>query len=183
MPLNRAQFEELFHAERDRVFRFLYRLSGNAADADDLLQDSFVAAWRNRMQFQARGSSAGWLLRTAFRLYLNARRKRMRREALRGESPPAETPPSSNGFAYGETNGVDDRDAIEFLLPRVREAVDALPEGPREAFVMYRLLDLPVAEIAEIVDAPPKTVETRVRRATQLLGEALAGLKEHLPRT
>jgi RNA polymerase sigma-70 factor (ECF subfamily) len=179
MPLNRAQFQELFEAERDRVFRFLYRLAGNAADADDLLQDAFLAAWRNRMQFQARGSSAGWLLRTAYRLYLNARRKRVRRDSLGGRREPLA---ASSAWKNGEaSHGLEHRDAVGFVLQRVHAAVASLPDDPREAFVMFRFEGLSVAEIAEIVGAPPKTVETRIRRATQLLAEGLSALREHLP--
>jgi RNA polymerase sigma-70 factor (ECF subfamily) len=165
------------------VFRFLYRLTGNAADADDLLQESFLTTWRHRSQFDGRGSAAGWLLRTAFRLHLNWRRKGSRRVRLAGRmevlppDPPAAPAAASNGSA---PRGPEAADAHRFLLDRVRAALDSLPEDARTAFVMFRFEGMPVTEIAEIVDAPPKTVETRIRRATLLLSESLHGLREHL---
>jgi RNA polymerase sigma-70 factor (ECF subfamily) len=173
MPLDRAQFRDLFDAERDRVHRFLWRLTRNATDADDLLQDAFLAAWRNRRQFQARGSSTGWLLRTAYRLYLNHRRKRVRREGLAAQRDAAPL--------EGDANGAERSDAMDFLVRRVSEAVTRLPEGPREAFVMFRVEGMSVPEIASVVACSPKTIETRIRRATQLLARDLAPLREHLP--
>ena len=184
MALDRVQFQALFEAERDRAFRFLYRLTGNAADADDLLQEAFLTTWRHRSQFDGRGSAAGWLLRTAFRLYLNWRRKGTRRVRLAG--PVASLP--DDAPASAATNGSarvshEEHEARAFLLARVRGALESLPDDARTAFVMFRFEGIPVAEIAEIVDAPKKTVETRIRRATLLLSSSLHGLREHLPTT
>lgn len=192
MPLDPAQFRALFEAERDHVHRFLQRLCGNAADADDLTQEAFLVAWRHRAAFAGRGSVVGWLLKTAYRLYLDAQRRRARRHGLDqrlatgsaagapslaradGAASPAERPP-------GASDDPERRDARAFVLDRVRAAVAALPDGPREAFVLFRLEGLPVAEIAALTDTPLKTVETRIRRATQLLAERLGALHQHLP--
>lgn len=173
MPLDRPQFRALFDAERDRVHRFLFRLCRNAADADDLLQEAFLMAWRHRTAFDARGSAAGWLMRTAFRTYLNAQRKRARRGALEQGR--------LNGSRPAAAADLENREALDFVLAKVRAAVDELPEGPREAFLMFRFEGLRVAEIAEISGAPLKTVETRIRRATLLLAERLGALRQHLP--
>lgn len=182
MALDHGQFQCLFESERDRVFRLLYRLTGNAADADDLLQEAFLTAWRNREQFEGRGSAAGWLVRTAFRLYLDWRRKGARRLRIAGRvetwTDDASPAASRNGSA---AIGAETRDAHGFLLARVQEALASLPEGPREAFVMFRFEGMPVQEIAEITASPPSTVETRIRRATQILAEALRSHRDHLP--
>ena len=176
------------------MFRFLWRLSGNAADADDLLQEAFLATWRSRDQFEGRGpvaggNAAGWLMRTAFRLYLNARRASVRRtdrtgrmESLIPDVHDARAVDSNGSASHnGSALLLETKDALSFLLPRVEAALAALPDGPREAFLMFRFEGLPVREIAEITGCPVKTVETRIRRATQLLAEALRGLRQHLP--
>jgi RNA polymerase sigma-70 factor, ECF subfamily len=182
MPLDRDQFHELFLAERDRVFRFLYRLTGNAADADDLLQESFVTTWRHRSQFEGRGSAAGWLLRTAYRLHLNWRRKGTRRVRLAGRVEPLSVDPPARASHGGDApSEPESREAKGFLIDRVKAALATLPEDARTAFVMFRFEGMPVAQIAEIADCPVKTVETRIRRATLLLSDALHDLREHLP--
>jgi RNA polymerase sigma-70 factor (ECF subfamily) len=173
MPLDRDQFRVLFESERDRVHRFLWRLSGSAADADDLLQESFLSAWRHRDAFDGRGSSAGWLMKTAFRTYLNHRRGEQRRASRNGHAAPPVPP--------GGVDHVERRDALRFARERVEQALADLPEEPRAAFVLFRLEGLRVAEIADLTDASPKTVETRIRRATLLLAERLHALRPHLP--
>lgn len=168
--LGEREFRALFEAERDRLLRFLCHLTGNVSDAEDLVQETFVAVWRKRDQFEGRGSAAGYLRRTAFHLFLNARQKQDRRDALapRSHEEPACTP----------VTDLDEREAREALVARVRSAVDALPDGPREAFVLFRFEGHSCAEIAEITGAPRKTVESRLARAVQILSERL---KRHAP--
>jgi RNA polymerase sigma-70 factor (ECF subfamily) len=175
MPLDRAQFRSLFESERDRVHRFLWRLSGSAADADDLVQESFLSAWRHRDAFDGRGSAAGWLMKTAFRTYLNHRRGEQRRVSRNGHA----TSPAPTGGA----DHVERRDTLRFARERVEAALADLPEDARAAFVLFRLEGLPVAEIADLTETPPKTVETRIRRATLLLAARLTTLRPHLPTT
>ena len=174
MALTHAQFRDLFESEHARLHRFLHRLAGNAADADDLLQETFLSAWRKRDQYAGRGSAAGWVRRIAYHLYLNARTRRVRREDL---APPPAAPRAAPAVA----DGVAHRDTVRAVVSRVHDVVATLPDGPREAFVMFRFEGLTVGEIAEMTGAPAKTVETRIRRAVHLLHEALHPWKEELP--
>lgn len=164
------EFRALFDAERDRLMRFLCHLTGNASDAEDLLQETFLAVWRKRDQYEGRGSAAGYVRRTAFHLFLNARQKQDRRDAL---APRSYEEPSCTPVV-----DLDDREARDVLVARVRSAVDALPEGPREAFILFRFEGHSCAEIADIVGAPKKTVESRLARAVEILTDRL---KRHAP--
>lgn len=164
----------LFGTQRERLFRMLYRLTGDAAEAEDLLQDTFLAVWRKRERFEGRGAPEGFLRRTAMRLFLNARRARERRADL------APSPTSERAFPAPEEE-LERRDALDFLAARVREALDSLPDGPRETFLLFRYEGLTCAEIADAIGAPVKTVETRLRRATQLLAAKLARYRDRLP--
>lgn len=171
-PFDRPSFQAVFEAHRDPVFRFLCRLTRSAADAEDLLQETFLTVWRKRAQFEGRGSAGGYLRRTAYRLYLNQREVRERRRALAPTIRADESLPAQD----------DDRarrESIEFLVRRVREALDSLPEPAREAFVLFRYEGLSCAQIAELVGAPVKTIESRLERATHLLAEKLRPYREH----
>ena len=171
-----GDFSAFFHAHRDATHRFLWRLTRNAADADDLLQETFLVVWRKRGQFAGRGSVEGWLRRTAFRLYLNQLAKSRRRAAhddARG-APVAVVAPAADA-------AVDERDAKAFLLARIEEAVDELPDEPRAAFVLFRFEGMTCAQIAEATDTPVKTVETRVKRATELLAAKVKQYRENWP--
>lgn len=165
----------LFVSHRDGLFRFLYRLTGDAADAEDLLQDTFLTVWRKREQYQARGSALGYLRRTAFRLFLNTRATRARRAPTpqtAGGEPEVERPPDDS---------LEREEALRFLAERVGEALAHLPEAAREVFVLFRYEGLSCPEIAELTGTPVKTVETRLRRATLLLAEKLRPYRDHLP--
>lgn len=172
--LTRPALHALFGSQRDRLFRLLYRLTGDAADAEDLLQETFLAVWRKREHFEGRGAPEGYLRRTAVRLCLNLHKRRERRAALAPADP-------SESLATPPDRELERSDALAFLAARVREALDELPEGPREAFLLFRYEGLSCAEIAEATGAPRKTVETRLRRATQLLAEKLSPYRDQLP--
>lgn len=163
--LGMMEFRALFEAERDRLMRFLCHLTGNASDAEDLVQETFLAVWRKRDQFEGRGSAAGYVRRTAFHLFLNARQKQDRRDAIarRTDEEPACTP----------IVDFEEREARDVLVARVRTAVDELPPGPREAFILFRFEGHSCAEIAQITGAPRKTVESRLARAIEILSARL----------
>jgi RNA polymerase sigma-70 factor (ECF subfamily) len=173
--LDRSTLRVLFEEQRAPLFRFLYRLTGNAADADDLLQDTFLMAWRKRSQFAGRGSAAGYLRTIAYRVFLNARQRIVRREGLwaTADREPEAAPPAEAELERAE--------ASEFLFDRVREALSSLSDEMREAFVLFRFEHLTCVQIAEAAGIPVKTVESRVRRATLHLAEKLAPHRQNLP--
>ena len=170
--LGRPEFRALFHEQRDPLFRFLLRLTRNASDAEDLLQETFLTAWRKRALYDGRGSAAGFLRRTAYRLFLNQAELGARRASLaptQGAASDAQEPQEER----------EREETIGFLVHRVRRALDELPEPARTAFVLFRYEGLSCAEVAELQEAPLKTVETRIARATQLLAEKLRPYRGH----
>ena len=173
--LDRAEFRTVFEAERQPLFRFLYRLTRNASDAEDLLQETFLAVWRKREQFEGRGSMSGYLKSTAWRLYLNAREREDRRRALAPRAA-ADGEPQATYEPELETS-----ESAGFLLERVRAEVTELPDGAREAFVLFRYEGLTCAQIAALTGEPLKTVESRVARATRQLAERLRPYRHLMP--
>lgn len=175
--LERPEFRALFLEQRDPLFRFLLRLTRNPSDAEDLLQETFLTVWRKRALFEGRGSAAGFLRRTAYRLFLNQSELGARRASLA---------PVVNGEAAGELSAPgpaaehEREETIGFLVQHVRRALDELPESARTAFVLFRYEGLTCAEVAELQGTPLKTTETRIARATQLLAEKLRAYRGHV---
>jgi RNA polymerase sigma-70 factor (ECF subfamily) len=169
--LERPEFRALFLEQRDPLFRFLLRLTRNAADAEDLLQETFLTVWRKRELFEGRGSAAGFLRRTAYRLFLNQNELATRRSDL--------APAASAEREHGASADADRAETIGFLVRRVRAALDELPEPTRTAFVLFRYEGLTCAEVAETQGAPLKTVESRIARAAQCLAEKLRVYRHH----
>src|SRR5260370_5120293 len=92
-----AAFRELYQAQAPRLLRLLQRLLGDAGLAEEILQDTFLAAFESARDFRGEASLATWLARIALRRALNARRGRARRREETkegGERPPHTTPPA-----------------------------------------------------------------------------------------
>jgi RNA polymerase sigma-70 factor (ECF subfamily) len=178
--LERPEFRALFLEQRDPLFRFLLRLTHNPADAEDLLQETFMTVWRKRELFEGRGSAAGFLRRTAYRIFLNQRERVTRRADLvpvaSADGGIAGSAGATNGDAH---DGHERSETVGFLVTRVRAALDELPEPARTAFLLFRYEGLSCAEVAQTQGAPLKTVETRIARATQLLAEKLKAYRDH----
>ena len=163
IPGDSEGFRLLFEAHRAAVHRFLVRLARNAHDADELLQETFVAVWRKRAQFRGDGSVAGYLRQIAYRTYLNAR---PRIERDRGQLGPDRSESSTSPDAAVEAaSRIDQRD----MIARVRRVVEELPVGWREAFVLFRFEGLSCAEVAETLGLTPKAVERRLTRALEFV--------------
>jgi len=185
MPsFTRQEFKALYMDQRERIYRLLRRLCGNAQDAEDLLQETFMVVWRKREVFEGRGAPEGFVRTTAIRLFLNSRQVRDRRpkaqstEEWEGESDQAM---AGEDHASSPTRGLEDREALRFLIERVEESLACLPDAVREVFVLFRYEGLTCAEISELTRAPVKTVETRLRRATLALAEKLKPFRSLLP--
>jgi len=159
IPPDSEGFRRLFDSLAPAVHRFLVRLTRDAHAAEDLLQETFTTLWRKRAQFRGDGSVEGYLRQIAYRTWLNARVRLKRARTV----APLDVEPSSPSetAADGVARDLDRRDA----LAAVRRAVDALPEGWREPFVLFRYEGLTCAEIAEAMDLSPKAVELRLARA------------------
>lgn len=170
--LDRAEFRALFAEHRDPVYRFLWRLTRDPHLAEDLTQETFVTFWRKQEQFRSEGSLQGYLRRIGYRFYLNSRSR------LSAARPPLSLSQAPEVSGPGEEEEVDRREHREFLVSRVLAALDSVPERAREAFLLFRFEGLTVAQVAEATAAPLKTVESRLKRAHELLSGKLRQYKD-----
>ena len=157
----------------------LLRLAGNAHDAEDLLQETFLVVWRKRADFEDRGAPEGYLRTTAVRLFLNRKQVQATRPRTSAELHLADQNPDP-----AQPNPCSDlaaKEAVRFLVNRVDMALGTLAPEQRHAFVLFRYEGMRVQEIADLTSAPAKTVETRIRRATIALAAALRPFRDLLP--
>lgn len=169
-----AAFEVLLDRHRDGVFRFLLRLLGDRARAEDLGQECWlrvIAAaprWTHRARFKT------WLYTVARNLAADeARRARHRRhESL---DSIAAHPIGDSICAPGSSPDEMADDAL--LRPVLERAIAALPAEQREVFLLREYEGVTFAEIAEITAAPLPTVKSRMRYALEALRRALDDMK------
>lgn len=142
---------------------FLYRRTLNEADALDLAQETFVRVYQHRERFRNGAKFSTWM----FQIALNLARDHARRQRRRPTEPLANAPEQAHELTPKTQLAEAERAAV------VRAAIANLPDDLREAVLLSEYEDLSHAEIAEIVNASPKAVETRLYRAREHLRKAL----------
>jgi len=156
--------EAAFHRLVDRyaqpLYRLAYSLIGNATDAEDVLQETFVGAFRGLGGFEARASVKTWLTRILLTQAANWRRQQMRRPVRSmGESQPA--------------SGAAEPGAVVDPRIDVHAALQQLSPEHREVLVLREFEHLGYEQIAQVLGVPRGTVESRLHRARQELREKL----------
>jgi RNA polymerase sigma-70 factor (ECF subfamily) len=158
-------FLRLFDQHHVPLFRFALRLTGSMADAEDIVQECFLALLRPGCGFDP--------ARTALRTYLfGAVRNQALKRLLRRE--PAEAPEAAD-HRTPETEALRGETA-----EAVADAIAALPETQREVLLLAHYEQLSLAEIAEITELEISAVKSRLQRARATLRETLAA---YAPRT
>jgi len=160
---NRLAMQVLFARHHARVYRFILRLLGSEAAAEDLTSEVFLGVWRHAHRFEARSSVTTWLLAIARYKALAELRRRPELacdEAAAQTSDPADDPEATFALKH---RGEIVRDCLSRLSRRHREVID---------LVYYH--EKSVQEAAAILGVPGNTVKTRMFHARKTLSELLA---------
>lgn len=157
-----AAYDTLLTRHMRRAFAVAYRVMGQREDAEDLVQDAFIAALERIGSFEKGRSFGPWFYRILVNRGLNARKARSIRQT---EMLPEQMP------ALGV---LPDRAAEQAeLRSRLHAALDTLPERQRLAVQLFELEGFSGAEIAEILEMPAGTVRWHLHQARRQLREAL----------
>ncbi len=162
-----AAFGALLTRHSRRVYNLLLRLTGNAALAEDLTQETFLTAYQRLSDWRGVGQLSTWLCGIAVKHHLTARRKTHFTEPLDALELSADST-SDPLERYTE------REAILAL----DSAIAALPDSCREVFVLVRLQEMRYREVADLLGIPLGTVQSRLARATMLLQNSLSPLPQ-----
>jgi RNA polymerase sigma-70 factor (ECF subfamily) len=170
--------EALVRAYEDRVYRLAIRITGNASDAEEVVQDTVWTVSRKIDTFTARGGAAfgSWLYRiTANAAYQKLRGRRSRRnEVSWDDRAPAFDEKSLHAKTMLDWPRRLDPATEGELKSTLCSAIDELPVGARMAFLLHAIDGLSNPEIAETLQAKPGTVKSRVYRARLFLRRRLA---------
>ena len=162
--VDRDEFHNLVRRNARPLFQLAYRMTGNRNDAEDLVQETFLRAWKQMSKFDGRASFGTWLHRICANCSLDLLRARARRKN-EDEHPMeriAAAAPSPERLAMsGEVAGI--------LGP----ALDELSPQERAAFVMRHYEGLGIDQIATVLDVQPGAAKHSVFRAVQKLRRAL----------
>jgi len=168
-----GRFRELVDAHYEFIWRSLRRLGVAQGDADDAAQQVFVTTARKLAAIRL-GSERSFLFQTALRVAADSRRTRLRRrEVAAGEVPEDDEESDS---APSPEDAVDLRRARMWL----DAILDEMSLDLRAVFVLFELDQVTMAEIAFLLDLPPGTVASRLRRARHQFREKVARMAETL---
>ncbi|PPK70137.1 RNA polymerase sigma-70 factor (ECF subfamily) [Actinokineospora auranticolor] len=157
-------WDEVVREHGDRVYRLAYRLSGNAHDAEDITQETFIRVFRSLASYKP-GTFEGWLHRITTNLFLDMvrRRSRLRMEGLPEDTDRIEGDEPSPEEVYEETH----------LDPDLQASLDELPPEFRAAVVLCDVEGLSYEEIGATLGVKLGTVRSRIHRGRQALRASL----------
>ena len=168
-------FELLLVRHRNPVVRYLTRMTGNQAVAEELAQEVFLRVYRAREGYEPTAKFTTWLYRIATRLALNSIRDRKPERYMRSF----------------DDNGLDDAPRLEAVdgratreqellaeagLAKIRQAIAELPEKQRAAVLMHKYEELDYQQIAGVLDCSVSAVKSLLFRAYERLRTELAPL-------
>lgn len=151
------------------VFNFIKKIAPPGIDADDIVQEAFIKAWRNLKKFDTSKSFKNWIFTIARNTLIDAMKKNMRQV----------------GAYLDDEGAMEDADAIDGMpLPDelaerselkddLEKALDELTPPQKSVVILHAVEGMTFNEIAEIVEQPMDTVKTRYRRALAKLSSII----------
>src|SRR3954471_240471 len=173
---DRARFADLAMEHMDSLYAGALRMTRNPADAEDLVQETYLKAYRGFEGFEQGTNLKAWLFRILTNTYINRYRQQKRR--------PEETDLADveDFYLYRRLGGIDEarisKSAEDTLLElftddEVKDALESLPETFRMAVLLADVEGFSYKEIAEILDIPIGTVMSRLHRGRKALQKRL----------
>lgn len=152
-----AEFDAFYQGSSRRVLHQMYAMTGNLADAQELVQEAYARAWQRWSSVSTYDEPEAWVRTVAWRLAASRWRKAKNGvAAMLRHGPPADTPePSIDNVA---------------LVAALRQ----IPEAQRRAIVLHHLGGRSVAEVAHETGVPEGTVKARLARGRAALAELLS---------
>lgn len=161
---NRLAQHTLYKQYCDAMYNVCYRMLGSEAEAEDVLQETFIDVFRNLDSFRRESSLGAWIKRIAINHCLNVfKKRRLRFEEL------------SSGVQEVADELPGEDDAIEYEVTRVKRAIMKLPDGYRQVLTLYLIEGYDHGEIAAILGIQETGSKSQYSRAKVRLREILKG--------
>jgi len=168
---DRDAFRVVVERHSHNIFRLAFRMTGNEQDAEDVVQETFLRAYRRLDRFESRSSFSTWIYRIAVNCSLDVSRKRRHEEESR-VSPEPEAPDPV--LSLPSTGPSADRLMISAVVrEKVETTIKALTEKERAAFVLRHFEGLSIEEVARAMGLKVNAAKNNIFRAVQKLRRAL----------
>jgi RNA polymerase sigma-70 factor (ECF subfamily) len=169
-------FREEAIPQMEAVYRFALRLTADSEDAQDLVQETYLRAYRSWGQYSQGTQVKSWLFTICKNSFLRGSERTRRHEEIMtavAAEDPSSVSRESAVFMEAASRGAQSSFWREVVDTEVLRAIDALPQEFREAVVLSDLEDLSYQEIATITGVPIGTVRSRLFRGRRVLEKQL----------
>lgn len=154
-----AAFEALYRLHVDKVYGLCLRMTGNASEAEDCVQDAFIQAWTKLDKFRGESAFGTWMHRVAVNTVLGRMRKsRREQDRIRAVAEVSSVPDS-----IGDNGGLQDMEL----------AINELPSGARHVFVLHGVYGYSHGETSGMLGIAEGTSKAQFHRARRLLAQQL----------
>jgi len=171
-PAPTPEFSDAAIASMDDVYRFARSLTRDPSDAEDVVQDTYLRAFRSWHTFQPGTDIRRWLFTIARNVFLRSRERGQREVTLDDDqSAVVDAAQAHESWVRGGLDPILDRTD---LGPAITDALAQLPESFRSVVVLVDLEDQPYEAAAEVLGIPVGTVRSRLFRGRKLLQVSLA---------
>ncbi|MGE4619311.1 MAG: sigma-70 family RNA polymerase sigma factor [Planctomycetota bacterium] len=180
-PGERELFEEITIPHFADVFRFAMGLTKNQAQADDLVQETYLKAFRAFARFRVGSNAKSWLFRICKNHFIDRYRQKARRPNHGGSVEELATDSPRRSIEIFEREGIENEEIfLDLFGDEVNRYLRELPEPFREALLLCDLEEFSYDEIAEILEVPIGTVRSRISRGRAFLKERLVDYAQEL---
>ena len=174
------EFERIALVHLDTIYNSALRMTGNVPDAEDLVQETFLKAFRFFHRFRKDSNCLAWLFKIMKNSYINRFRQKAR-EPITVSSDPAGPEQNMIYFEPRDTTGGPEEEVFGKLLDdEIEQAIQALPEEFKLVVLLSDIEGLQYKEIADILGCPIGTVRSRLSRGRSLLRKQLEAYARNL---
>jgi RNA polymerase sigma-70 factor (ECF subfamily) len=167
-------FEAIMRRHNQLLFRTARSIVHNDAEAEDVVQDAYLRAWRALRNYRAESKLSTWLVRITTNEALG-RLRRKSAQIIPLEAAMTSHESEAQTALNDEPERSPEQSMMRVQMRKLLEArIDLLPEAFRTVFMLRAIEEMSVEEIAEALEIPEATVRTRFFRARSLLRESLA---------
>lgn len=162
-----------------RVYNLAYQYLGSPEEADDITQETFIRAYRNRGSFRGDAKVETWLTRIAMNLCLDALRKRKIRRLIPWPSSQAGTEGKEQPEEFPDPDqNVEAQAASHELRHGLSKAMDKLSPQQRTVFILKHLQDMSLREIVETTGLSEGSIKSQLFRAVRKIRQELEGMEK-----
>ncbi len=162
MSEDKELFEDYFRKYKDDVYRVAYYYTKNRDDAEDLVQDTFIRAYKFFSKFKRNTNFKSWILKIMRNIYITKSKKKSKEKSIKNHE-----------LDFSKDYSLEDDYLDNVTISEVRDAILMLPREFREVIMLSDISGLMYEEIAKIIKVPVGTVRSRLHRGRLILKERL----------